>query len=321
MAVQSETHRGIGYISQRGVKLLTGLEPRDIVRAFNQIVTDWNDDKVPRLGASLAFYTLLSSAPLLLVVVAVAALAYGQQAARGQLVWEIRDLVGFDTAKAIQEMVQNAYKPASGLIATVLGIATAVVGSTSVVVELRDALNTIWHVPPAPNTSRISSLVQVVKERFYSFGLVLGGGILLLLSLALNTWAAATEKFLGAILPASPLMLQVVTFAVSFILIALIFGAIYKFLPDVTLCWRDVIVGAFVTAFFFEIGKQLIGLYLGRSTFSSAYGAAGSLVVLLVWVYYSAQVFFLGAEFTKAFTQARIRVGKRPPQSIILNHD
>ena len=318
MAVQSDPRRAIRYIIPRGVQLLTGYQPREIFRAFSQILSDWNDDKVPRLGASLAFYTLLSSAPLLLVVVAVAALAFGQRAARGQLVWEIRDLVGFDTAKAIQELVQNAYKPGSGLIATVVGIVTAMVGSTSVVVELRDALNTIWHVPPAPNTGRISSLVQVVKERFYSFGLILGAGVLLLLSLAMNAWVAATQKFFGAFLPLSPWILQAVTFAVSFAIIAFIFAAIYRFLPDVTLSWRDVTVGALVTAFFFEIGKQLIGLYLGRSTFSSAYGAAGSLVVLLVWVYYSAQVFFVGAEFTKAFTKARIRTGKRPPKDIVV---
>jgi len=247
----------------------------------------------------------------LLIVIAVAAAAYGQEAARGQLAWEIRRLVGPDGAKALQDVIHNAYKPAPGLIAGVLGILTAIVGSTSVVVELRDALNTIWHVPPAANSRGFAGLMQLVKDRFYSFALILGGGILLLISVGLNATVAAVSKFFSPFLPASPFMLQIGASVMSFLVVAFLFAAIYKFLPDVSLCWSDVILGAFETAFLFEIGKVLIGLYLGRSTFSSAYGAAGSLVVLLVWVYYSAQVFFLGAEFTKAHTRARIVTGKR----------
>jgi membrane protein len=314
----TEAKRSIRRMFRRAVLMLTGLEQHQIVTVLTTSVTEWNDDKAPRLGASLAFYTLLSSAPLLLVVIAVAALAYGQEAARGQLVWEIRDLVGGDTAKAIQELIRNAYKPGAGLIATAIGLVTLALGATSVVVELRDALNTIWHVPPVPGSRGFQGLMQLVKERFYSFGLILGGGVLLLCSLTLNAGIAAIGKLLGPILPASNFMLQAGTFVMSFLAIAFLFAAIYKILPDVPLDWSDVIVGSCVTAFLFEIGKQLIGMYLGRSTFGSAYGAAGSIMVLLLWLYYSAELFFLGAEFTKVYTKTRIASGRRDPQDAIL---
>ncbi len=284
---------------------------------IGQTLSDWNDDNVPRLGASLAFYTLLSAAPLLVIVVAVAALVYGQQAARGQLFWEISGLVGADKARAIQDLLQSAYHPGPGLIATCLGLFTLAMGATSVVVELRDAMNTIWHVPPVIRRHRFSGVVRLLRERFYSFGLVLGGGLLLLLSLTLNALMAALERFIGVLLPASALLLRVGAFTMSFLAIAFLFAAIYKIVPDVALNWDDVIVGAFVTSFLFEIGKQIIGVYLGRATFGSAYGAAGSLVVLLVWIYYSAQVFFLGAEFTKVHTQMRVSTGKRERTRLI----
>lgn len=164
---------------------------------------------------------------------------------------------------------------------------------------------------------RFSGVVRLLRERFYSFGLVLGGGLLLLLSLTLNALMAALERFIGVLLPASALLLRVGAFTMSFLAIAFLFAAIYKIVPDVALNWDDVIVGAFVTSFLFEIGKQIIGVYLGRATFGSAYGAAGSLVVLLVWIYYSAQVFFLGAEFTKVHTQMRVSTGKRERTRLI----
>jgi len=307
----AEAPRGIRRITGRCVRLLTGLEQHEIVIVLTKTLSEWSDDNAPRLGASLAFYTLLSSAPLLLIVVAVAALAYGQEAARGQLVWELRGLVGAERATAIQDLIQSAYKPGSGLIATALGLLTLALGATSVVIELRDALNTIWHVPPAQVNRGFSGVVQLVKERFYSFGLVLGGGFLLLLSLTVNAGIAALGKFFGPFPAASEFLLQAGTFAVSFLAIAFLVAAIYKIVPDIALEWNDVIVGSCVTAFLLEIGKELIGLYLGRSTFGSTFGAAGSVVMLLVWVYYSAELFFLGAEFTKAYTKTRISSGRR----------
>ena len=242
-------------------------------------------------------------APLLIVIVAVAALVYGQEAARGQLVWQIQDLVGPDGAKAIQGLIQGAYKPGTGVVASLLGVLTLAFGASSVVVELRDTLNTIWHVPLAPRNTGFASIFRLVKERFYSFALILGVGFLLLVSLVLNAWIAAMGSFFGSFLPTSETVLHAATFLFSFFVITFLFAAIYKLLPDVRLRWSDVAIGASVTSLLFTIGKQLIGLYLGKASFGSTYGAAGSLVIVLVWVYYSAQLFFLGAEFTKVYTR------------------
>jgi membrane protein len=279
------------------------LRLKDLLGMFKETVGEWVTDKAPRLGASLAFYTLLSLAPLLVVIVAVAALVYGQEAARGQLVWQIQGLVGPDGARAIQGLVQGAYKPGTGVIATLLGFLTLAFGASSVVVELRDALNTIWHVPLDRGNTGLSSIFRLLKHRFYSFAMILGVGFLLLVSLVLNAWIAAMGKFFVSALPTPESLLHVATFLISFLVITFLFAAIYKMLPDVRLQWSDVAVGASVTSLLFTIGKQLIGLYIGKTSFGSTYGAAGSLVIVLVWVYYSAQLFFLGAEFTKVYTK------------------
>jgi membrane protein len=287
----------------RHVRDFSNLRVKELLGMFKETASEWVNDRAPRLGASLAFYTLLSLAPLLVVIVAVAALVYGQEAARGQLVWQIQGLVGPDGARAIQGLVQGAYKPGTGVIATLLGFLTLAFGASSVVVELRDALNTIWHVPLDRGNSGLSSIFLVVKERFYSFAMILGVGFLLLVSLVLNAWIAAMGKFFASALPIPESLLHVTTFLISFLVITFLFAAIYKMLPEVRLQWSDVAVGASVTSLLFTIGKQLIGLYLGKTSFGSTYGAAGSLVIVLVWVYYSAQLFFLGAEFTKVYTK------------------
>jgi len=278
----------------------------------------WMDDNATRLGASLAFYTILSLAPLLIVIVAVAAIAFGQKAAQGQLVWEIQGLVGAEGARAIQGLIQSAYKPASGTAATVLGILTLVFGASAVVVELRDTLNIIWHVPAQESFSNLRSFLRLVRERFYLFGLILGVGFLLLISLALNAGIAALGSLFGSLLPVSESALSVAIFLISFLVVTFLFAAIYKLLPDVQLQWSDVIVGACFTSLLFTIGKQLIGIYLGRASFGSTYGAAGSLVIVLMWVYYSAQLFFFGAEFTKIYTETfgsrlNTRLAVNPP--------
>jgi membrane protein len=302
------------------------LRSADIGTLLKQTVSAWFDDNAPRLGAALAFYTLLSLAPLLIVVVAIAALAFGQKAAQGQLIWEIQDLVGTEGARAIQSLIQSAYKPAAGTTATVLGALTLFIGASAVVVELRDALNTIWHVPVPATVSSLRSLLRLIKERFYLFGLILGVGFLLLVSLALNAAVSVLGSLFGSLLPASESVLNVAVFLISFLVITLLFAAIYKFLPDVRLKWSDVIVGACFTSLLFTIGKQLIGLYLGNASFGSTYGAAGSLVIVLVWVYYSAQIFFLGAEFTKIYTEkfgsrldARLAVNPPAPDNKIVD--
>jgi membrane protein len=193
-------------------------------------------------------------------------------------------------------------------------------------VELRDALNTIWHLPLATGSAGYRTIVRFAKERFYSFAFVLGVGFLLLVSLVLNAWIAALGKYFGSVLPASEMLLHVATFIVSFLVITFLFAAIYKLLPDVVLQWSDVAVGACVTALLFSVGKQLIALYIGKTSFGSTYGAAGSLVVLLVWVYYSALLFFLGAEFTKIYTKIigsqladKLKPTPTKPGNVIIN--
>jgi membrane protein len=289
-------------------------------------VIGWNDDNLPRLGASLAFYTLLSSAPLLIIVVAIAGIAYGKQAAQGQLFWQIRDLVGTDGARAIQGVLEGAYKPGTGAVATGLGLLTLAFGASSVVGELREALNTIWHVPAESSSLGFASVIALLKARVYSFAFVLGIGFLLLVSLVLNAWLAAMGKFFGGYLPAPEGVLQAATSLISFLVITALFAAIYKLMPDVRLRWGDVIVGAAFTALLFTVGKYLIGLYLGKASFGSTYGAAGSIVIVLVWVYYSSQLFFLGAEFTKVYTEKfgsrltdKLELHAPKPESVIVD--
>src|SRR5216683_2588056 len=288
----------------RHFRLFSGLPFRELRAVFKETVIEWSNDNAPRLGASLAFYTLLSLAPLLVVIVAVAALVYGQEAARGQLVREIQGLVGVDGAQAIQVLIiQGAYEPGTGIVATVLGMLTLFLGASSVVVELRAALNAIWRVPAANDRTRFACVLRMVKVRVYSVALILGVGFLLLVTLVLNAWIAAMGSVLGSSLPMPEPVLELTAFGVSFFVFALLFASTYKMLPDAHLKWSDVAIGACVTSLFFTIGKQLIALYLGKASFRSAYGAAGSLVVVLVWVYYSAQLFFFGAEFTKVYTK------------------
>ena len=189
------------------------------------------------------------------------------------------------------------------MVASLLGLLTLAFGASSVVVELRDALNTIWDVAPDRQNTGFASIFRLAKERFYSFAMILGVGFLLLVSLVLNAWIAAMGSFFGSFLPTPETVLHAATFVVSFFVITFLFAAIYKLFPDVHLRWRDVAIGASVTSLLFTIGKQLIGLYLGKASFRSTYGTAGSLVIVLVWVYYSAMLFFLGAEFTKVYTK------------------
>jgi membrane protein len=278
----------------------------DLKVLFNDTVTEWYKHKAPRLGASLAFYTLLSLAPLLVVIVALAGAVYGEEAARGQIAAQFSQLVGRSGAAAIQDVIKQASQPAAGLLATVAGLITLFFGATAVVAELRDALNTIYEIP-SPEITGLKSVLLFVRERFFSFAMVLGVGFLLLVSLAINAGLAAMGTWVTGWLPA--LMLQLVSTVVSWLVITALFAGIYKVLPDVTIEWRDVILGAAVTSLLFNLGKFGIGLYLGSSTVASAYGAAGSLVVLLIWVYYSAQIFFLGAEFTQVFAN---RYGSQP---------
>jgi membrane protein len=273
---------------------------KDLGGLLRESAGAWSDDNVPRLGAALAFYALLSLAPLIVIVVAVAAQVFGRKAAEGQLAWEMQRMWGFEQARAVQELISGAFQPAGHVIGAWFSVITLAVGATGVVVELQDALNTIWHVP---SQTGLASIASLIKQRVVSFLMVLAVGFLLLMSLILGAWMTAMGKVLDSMFPIHESNLHVVTLVTSFVVITFLFAAIYKIMPDVPLQWRDVWAGAAFTSLTFTIGKQLLALYLGGAGIGSSYGAAGSLVVVLVWVYYSAQIFFFGAEFTKVYAR------------------
>lgn len=275
------------------------MKTRDVFPLLKETYNDWNEDKVPRLAAAFSFYTILSLAPLLIVVLGILGLVFGHEAARGQLEHQIQQLVGAESAKAIQAMLANAGKPASGIVATIVGTVTLLMGAGGVFGQLQDALNTIWGVMPKPGMGWL----DMVKARFLSFSMVLGVGFLLMVSLVLSTGIAAAAKLVGDRIPGAPWVWESLNTVVSFGVFTLLFGLIYKVLPDAKLGWRDVGTGAVLTSVLFIIGKFAIGMYLGRGSIGSAYGAAGSLVVLLLWIYYSAQILFFGAEFTKVYAK------------------
>jgi len=267
---------------------------------FIQTCLEWVDDKAPHMTVSLAFYSMLSLGPLLLLVLAAASLLFGHDAAQGRIVDEIRDLIGDDGARAIQDMIlDSARRKATGLVTGVIGLGTLLLGASGVFGALQDAMNTIWDVRPRPGRG----IRGFLHDRLLSFTMVLGTSFLLLVSLvvsaalsALNDWSAAYTGYIG-------LLMGGLNFIVSFGVISFLFSVIFKYIPDVRIGWRDVLPGAIMTAFLFTLGKTAIGFYIGHSAFNSAYGAAGSLVVVLLWVYYSAQILFFGAEFTQVYTK------------------
>jgi membrane protein len=259
----------------------------------------WSADKAPRLGAALAYYTALSIAPLILVVISVAGIAFGDEAARGQIVGQIRGLVGMDGAKAIEDMLANSRHESRGIIAAVIGTATLLIGASGVFGQLQDALNTIWHVEPDPTAGWKAYL----KSRFVSLTMVFGVGFLLLVSLLLSAGIAAASQLLRSIGPGLEALGYALDLTLSIAVVSSLFAMIYKFLPDKDIEWSEVWVGGVATALLFVIGKAAVGLYLGHASVGSTYGAAGSFVVLLVWIYYSAQILLLGAEFTRVWSE------------------
>jgi membrane protein len=280
----------------------------DIKVVAETTFNNWFKHNVPRLGASLAFYTLLSMAPLLIVVIAVAGAVFGREAAEGRLVWQIQDLIGRDGAETVQTLVKGAHRSGAGTLAGVLGLITLFYGATTVVSELRSALNVIWCVP-VKEAIGLRSIVSLLVDRTLSFAMVLGIGFLLLVSLAINAALAALGDRFHFFFNVPEWALQASDFVLSYAVITILFALLYKVVPDLHIEWRDVALGAAITALLFGTGKTLIGVYLGTAGIASTYGAAGSLVVVLIWVYYSAQIFFLGAEFTQAYAQ---QFGSRP---------
>jgi membrane protein len=268
----------------------------DLIR---KSVEAWVDDYAPSMGAALAYYTLFSIAPLLIIAIAVAGLVFGQEAARGEIIVQIQGLIGREGAIAVQGLLKSANEPARDIFLTVVSIITLVIGATTVFAELQSDLDRIWRVP-AP--AKENGIWVLLRTRLLSFGLVLGLGFLLLVSLVISAAIAAFGKWWDGVFEGWEALLQAINFGISFAATTLLFALIYKIMPRARIAWRDVLVGAGVTALLFESGKFLIGLYLGKTSVASGFGAAGSLVVLLVWVYFAAQIFLLGAEFTWVYS-------------------
>ena len=258
----------------------------------------WIDDYAPSMGAAIAYYTMFSLAPLLLIAIAVAGLVFGQEVASGEVLSQLRGLMGEQGAQAVQGMLEAASQPEKSVIATLIGVALLIVGATTVFGELQDALDRIWRAPARPEGSGIWGLI---RSRLLSFGMIMGVGFLLIVSLVMSAALSALGKWMGPMFGGWEVVAQLVNFVISFALVSVMFAMIYKIMPRVRIAWRDVWTGAIVTALLFTIGKFLIGLYIGKMGVASAFGAAGSLAVLLIWIYYSAQIFLLGAEFTWAY--------------------
>jgi membrane protein len=261
-------------------------------------VAQWIEDQPFPLAAALSYYTLFSLAPLLIIVISIAGFAFGREAAQNQIVETVQGMIGQESAQAIQGMIENASdQPKTGMISTVIGIIALILGAGGVVGQLQTSLNTIWGVEPKPG----QGVWGFIRQRFISFAMVLGIGFLLLVSLVVSAVVTGITEFVGTFFGGTELVAHALDLIVSFALITVLFAMIYKFLPDVKIQWGDVWIGAALTSLLFTIGKFLIGLYLGSSGVTSAYGAAGSLITVLLWVYYSALIFFLGAEFTQVY--------------------
>ena len=257
----------------------------------------WIDQRAASKGAALAFYTLFSMTPILVLAIAVAGYFFGSKAAQGEIILQVQGLVGPNGAQAIQALLAAAQDPAAGLVATILASVLLLVGATSVFAELKGSLDEMWGI----GKFRRSSFSVLMRTRLLSFGLVVVLAFLLLISLVVSASLAVLERYAGGIWSSSAIVLSAISSLISFGAIAFLFAVIYKMLPDVRLSWRDVWIGAIFTAGLFSLGKYAIGLYLGNSAVASGFGAAGSVVALLVWVYYSAQIFFLGAQFTRQY--------------------
>lgn len=281
------------------------------LRAYVEVaistVTEWIDDRASSKGAALAFYTLFSMAPILVLAVALAGYFFGTEAAEGELVNQLRGLVGENGAEAAQAMLAAARDKEAGLISTIVATSLLIIGATTVFAELKVSLDELWEVEPAKEESGLWGLI---RTRLLSFGIVLVLGFLLMVSLIVSAVLAVVENYVGGMWGFSAHLFSVISWIFSFCVIAFLFAVIYKMLPSIPLSWHDVWIGSLATAGLFILGKYLIGLYLGNSGVTSSFGAAGSVIALMLWVYYSASIFFLGAEFTRIYAQ---RFGSKRP--------
>lgn len=261
----------------------------------------WKEDKASRLAAALAYYTIFSLAPMLIIAIAVAGLIWHRDAVQSAVMNQIGGLVGVDGALFVTSLLEGASNPREGIAATIIGIITLLFGALGVFNALHDALNTIWEVEEEETKGVWNSIKKVILSRFLSFTMILGIGFMLLVSLVISAAISAFGTWIGGLFPFQEFILQVINLIVSIGVVTVFFALIFKVLPDANIAWRDVWIGAFFTAVLFSIGKTLIGLYLGSSAVASSFGAAGSLVILLLWIYYSAQILFFGAEFTQVY--------------------
>jgi len=271
--------------------------PKALWNLMKDTAAKWSLDQAPRLGAALAYYATFSLAPLLIIAVAISGLVFGREAATGQIVGQIQGLVGQDSATTIQAMIAKSNQPATSIVTSFIGLIALFLGASGVFGELQQSLNAIWRVKPKPKRGLLATL----KDKFFSFGMVLGAGFLLLISLVVSAGLAAMSHIVAGLMPGWGVITQIINFIISMAVITVLFAMIFKYVPDTKIGWADVWGGAALTALLFTIGKALIGLYIGYSSLSSTYGAAASLVVILLWVYYSAQILFFGAEFTQVY--------------------
>lgn len=277
------------------------IHPRRFFHLFVTAVKAWVADYAPSMAAAISYYTIFSLAPLLVIVIALAGAFFGREAVQGIIVEQLSDLIGRESAGLVQNLVRAASDSEKGRIASIVSLVVLLVGATTVFAELQSALDRIWHVPAA---RKPSGVMAVLRARLLSFGLILGLAFLLMISLVVSAGVAALGSWMGGLMPGWETMLQAINMLVSLSIAALLFAMIFKLMPSAAIEWRDVWVGALVTALLFELGKLLIGLYLGKSGVTEAFAAAGSLVVLLAWVYFGSLIFLLGAEFTKAYADA-----------------
>jgi membrane protein len=269
------------------------------MKLVKQTLSEYSTDEVPRRAAALAYYTVLSLAPLVIICIAIAGLFFGHDAAQRQIVEQMSSLFGEQGGKAISEVAQAGQRPAAGMLASIFGMVILIIGATGVFGELHETLNKMWEVDVK------SGFLEQLKTRFFSFTMILGIGFLLLVSLVVSAALAAAGKYLGDTLPFSETLMQIFEIAISLAVITCLFTIIFKYIPQTYVAWKAAGIGGGITAVLFIVGKFLLGLYIGKATFISSYGAAGSLVAILVWVYYSAQIFFLGAEFTQVYAKKR----------------
>lgn len=272
---------------------------KTIFRLLKEAFSEWQRDKASLLAAALAYYTVFSITPLLVIAIAIAGAVFGQDAAKGEIVQQINGLVGQQGAQAIETALANANQPQLGSIASIISVVVLLIGASGVFAQLQEALNTVWNVKAKPD----GGIWQFIRKRLLSFAMVLAIGFLLLVSLILSAILSGISKLEINLIPGLSPLWQLLNVAISFGLITLLFALIYKYLPDVKIRWKDVWVGAIITALLFTLGKFLIGIYLGRASLGSAYGAAGSLIVFLAWVFYSAQILLFGAELTQVYAR------------------